>query len=308
MNINFITIPKEVKFPISWADTPDSDQTKVDQVAQSYFVNWKDEQLVNLNTALLIGKITLVIGVGVSFYLLSIPGIILSGAALTVCFLGSQAIYREQAARGQQICLQIEKWCIEFKKGCEEVKGKLEALVLQLQDKNSDIKDQTIEEVVEVIDQLPDNDIKNLVKQLEAWHLQAFGKERAIGSGTWSTYWIEHYLQFKFCGLKADFFYHTLAAFRIELEDFRKKLENKDKDDKESLKLVTEQILESCVERKNKTQAKNPKNEAIFDQGKMLLLTNRLHAVPQGQEDFDTIMDEAEYWRQNIAIFRSSLA
>lgn len=44
------------------------------------------------------------------------------------------------------------------------------------------------------------------------------------------------------------------------------------------------------------------------DDRDMFLLSGRRDAVPQGQVDFPTLMDQAEYWRENLAIFRSSLS
>lgn|GEM_PF-4647830 len=57
--------------------------------------NAKDERLKTLSTALNVGKVASIVGIGVSLYLASIPGIDLCGAALVACLIGGRAIRLE---------------------------------------------------------------------------------------------------------------------------------------------------------------------------------------------------------------------
>ena len=91
MNVNFISLPSDVRVPPSWSQTP-KEQDKVGEVAQSYFANWKKDQLSNLSLLLKLGSVTLLIGAGISVFMLSIPGVVLCGAGLTICLIGVNAI------------------------------------------------------------------------------------------------------------------------------------------------------------------------------------------------------------------------
>src|SRR5262245_43914406 len=90
-------------------------------ITQSYFANWKDQQLSRLSTVLTIGKVTFVIGLGLSIYMLSIPVAILSGVGLTICLIGGHAVRREQVDRCRRACLELEGWLTTFKDKCEKL-------------------------------------------------------------------------------------------------------------------------------------------------------------------------------------------
>ena len=168
MSIDFISVPYSIGVPRDWFKTPDLDEAKVNQVAQAYFADWADASLGNLNFVLNIGKVTMLIGVGVSIYLMSIPSIILCGAALTFCFIGSNAIWRENVTRSRNVCLELENWFIEFKEACENLKEKIEPFVAD--PKNDDIDLDNLKELLNEFDKFPVNNLQNLVKKLEESH------------------------------------------------------------------------------------------------------------------------------------------
>lgn len=160
----------------SYKTTPAQDP--VNQVAHSYLASWQDKHMENLNRALTIVKVTSVIGAGISVYTMSIPGVVLCIAALTICFIGSNAIRREQIARCTDVCLQLENWLTCFKQAGEELKEKLESLNDYFKRQNAENLelDEEIQDILTVIEKLPANDWNELTEKLQAVNLQLFGE------------------------------------------------------------------------------------------------------------------------------------
>lgn len=292
MNIDFISLPRIVRVPFVWTETPDPDQVKANQVAQSFFATWADERLGRSNFALNIGKVVSLIGIGVSILFVSIPGVILSGAALTICMIGSSAVRREQVVRAQQVCLDVENWCKQFTQACEHIKAELEVMI-NLHDDTDDLDDKNFDKLLEVLNELPPNDLENMRQKLKDCHLQLFGEKRKIGSGTWSIHWIEHDLKLGF-GTNLNLFYIEANVFKGLVQK---------KDNSKGFNVLAKVLLNHLIEKKK--EAKAP--DSIHDKTKMFLLTDRFDIPLQGQEEFAHLIEQAEYWRQNIAIFRSSL-
>jgi len=295
--IDYISIPKRMTIPASWTETPEQEeQDKVDKAAQSYFANWEEDSLGQANLLLNVGKVVAVLGCAASICFVSIPGVILCGASLTVCFIGSNAIWREQVERCKKACLQLENWCNKFNQVAEALAEKIEQLAEKGIDDDFELDEEIKKEIVKLVDELPSNDLKSLADDLNKHHEQVFGETRSIGSRTWSDYWISNYLGCK-CRLEVDHFYISIGSLRDTLQEENEHM-------KITLKILLRHLLPYFVENEEKKQ----KKESEIDiRTRMLLISGGFDAPPQGTDYFPTLIDEVEYWRQNVAIFRSSL-
>jgi hypothetical protein len=301
MSTSFISLPQDVLIPPAWLETPQQ-KDQVDQVAQSFFSEWKNDEVSKASFRLKVGSVTVLASLGVSIFMLSIPGILLCGAGLTICLIGIKAIHREQMARYRKACLQLEEWLISFKNGCEGLKYVL-APLLHVNNLTTDLDQHprfagVMQDLSSALKGIPGENVEDLAKSLEEHHHLIFGEWRKIGKGYWSPYWIRHHLSLVFGG-KLSYFYAGLEGLKETLQ----KCEKDPTYDKKMILLGAELILDN-IEPKNKSPTSKV---ATIDQTKMYLLTDRFDAPMQGKEDFASLMDETEYWRQNIAAFRSSL-
>lgn len=297
MSINFISVPKEVQVQSNWLDTPTEDQEKIKQVAHSYLAHWKDERLQNMNTSLLVGKVTFVVGAGASIFFMSIPGVILCGAGLIVCFLGSHAIRREQIARCRDVCLHLENWFMRFKQVGDDLNEVFEPFADKVEDKNFELDDEACQTILKNLEEFPENQLQDLAEELKKHHEYLFGKERKIGNGTWSHYWIENHIQHAF-DLDLAQYYKKMLFLKKTLTETNSELKN-------SIKTSLMYSFNNFMKEHLKT-AVSKDTDPVGNKAVMYLLSNR-DASPQGQEYFSNIMEQAEYWRQNVAIFRHSL-
>jgi hypothetical protein len=301
MATSFISLPQDVVIPPAWLETPQQ-KDQVDQIAQSFFLDWKNDEVSQVSFRLKIGSVVVLAGLGVSIFMLSIPGILLCGAGLTICLIGINALQREQKERCRKACLQFEEWLISFKNGCEGLKYVLAPLLHV--NNLTDHLDQhprfagVMQELSSALKGIPGENVDDLAKSLEEHHHLVFGEWRKIGNSYWSPYWIRHYLNLAFGG-KLTYFYAALEGLRETLQ----KCEKDPTYNKKKILIGAKLILDK-IESKNKTPTQNV---ATIDQTKMYLLSDRFDAPIQGKEDFSSLMDETEYWRQNIAAFRSSL-
>ena len=141
MTIDYISLPKGVTVPASWPQTPDQDEDKLGPVAQSYFASWKDESLRRVNLLLNTVKVVSVLAGGVALFFVSIPGVILCGAALTVSLIGSSAIWHEKVERCKKVCVRLENWCVELNEALEPLQEIFRPLREKIEDKDSEIED-----------------------------------------------------------------------------------------------------------------------------------------------------------------------
>jgi hypothetical protein len=304
MNVDFISLPKDVVIPPAWLQTPADLKDKVDFLAQSSFANWKNDQISNLSLGVKLLSAGCIIGLGVSVFMLSIPGIILAGAGLVICLIGISAVQREQVGRCKKACLELEDWLIRFNTSCEDLKTVL--LPLKDLDNSADINatlsKQDISTALKIFEDFPQNDLEILSTALKNHHHLIFGEWRRIGKGYWSSYWIEHHLNLDFGG--------TLKYFYIRIDGLKQHLRELEADTSYVRKhnVVTlhnaKLVLDKLIPSKAAPKATDP----VSLKSQMYLLTDDLNASPQGKDHFDTLIEQSEYWRENIAIFRSSLS
>lgn len=310
MNINIndvISLPREViapfisSFPSSWRETPKKED-KARQVAQSFFTHWKDNRLSNFSFALKVGAVALLGGAGVSIYMISIPGIVLCGAGVTVCLIGQDVIRREQVVRCKKACLDLEDWLICFKAACQKIKQ----IILPGVDSKSQkvtLSDEASRDLLNIIDHdLPENKLEDLAKVLHAHHNSLFGEKRSIGEGYWSSYWIYSDLKDNFGRHRLNMFYNSpLKCLREYLQEHNEK---PGIDMSGKISVGCTYLLKDLVGDGKSSELPHP----ILVKTHMMLLTGDSHASPQGRSSFANLIEQAEYWRENIAIFRSSLS
>lgn len=194
MNIQIFSLPQGFIIPDpSWLITP-AQANRVTRFAHTSLAKWTIDQLSSRKTLLTFVGVISVIGVGVAIYMLHLPGIVIGGLSATICLLGYKGIHREQIARLEKICLEIEDWLIPLKQICE----KLDPLLYSFKDKVSQNKTPlaTYQSIYDLIQQLPsepDKQIEQFTNELKAQHLALFGEYHRIGEGQCTTYWISNY-------------------------------------------------------------------------------------------------------------------
>ena len=220
---------------------------------------------------------------------------ILSGVALAVCLIGSNAIWREKVERCQKACLCLEYWFLELHRVIERLTEHIAPLAEKVDNTKFKVEKETIEELVNLLEELPSNDLQDLAADLEKQHELLFGDKRSIGQGTWSKQWIYH-LNIAF-GAKLNRFYISMNALKAKLND----------DSKHKKKMIKSDLL-ICMRYfvEQPEDQLNDDNQKVHYSIKMLHLSDRPDAPPQGTDYFPTFKDEVEFWCQNVAIFRSS--
>lgn len=277
-NTCFMSLPTGTLFSMDWMATPNlMDQEKVNLIAQrSYFKNWESGQLQNCKRVLNVGVVAALIGGGTSMFLMSIPGVILSGAALIICFIGRNAICREQILRCQQACLKLENWLLQLKEVAEKLKEKLESLVADPKNKGTEsilkMDDKIIKDLLETIKKLPINDLTTHADKLVGHHGTLFGDTRSTVGGSLTDYWIMHHLKNVF-GDKLYYFYNRISMLKEWIEHNQQEL----------FWITCNDLLDSFLKP---------------DHTKIDVYKN----LP-----YPGIIEGADYWRQNIALFRHSL-
>lgn len=271
MSIQIFSVPQG--FTIldpNWLTTP-AQANRVNQVAHASLANWTIDQLSSRKTlSAVVGAIS-GIGLGIAFYMLNLPIIVIGGLSVVICLLGYKAIHREQIARLEKACLAVEDWLIPLKQTCEQ----LDSLLDPFKGKSSQkaVPLATYQPIYDLIQQLPSDSgkqIKQFADELSAQHLALFGEYHQMGQGQCSTYWITHYFG---TVLKSqnDHFYAAVQTFEAQF-----------------LKLQQD-------------------SQNVDHQTNLYLATHLLYFYKNARQAQLSLVDSIEQSRQSIAAFRSSL-
>ncbi len=305
MNDFYITLPREMNIPQGWENTP-VPADRINQIAQSRLANWSEEQLKSRKKLCKLTAIALFIGVGISLFWVSIPSVILCGAGLMICLIGSATIHLEQTARAkaklEQTCLEIEDWLAQFKKACENLNGEaqhLNAVTFSLK-------------LEEFLGEFPENRVKEFGERLKQHHRDLFGEWREVREAKHSDHWISLHFD---CGLRweLDVFYAELGEVKRRGQIYQEQVSGMVHNDRnaEDLMAMAKHVDEDHFKRKEIPQ--NPPltwAEGVNNETANYLLTGKFHDKrnPQCPKHFPNIMEHVDYWRKSIAVFRSSLS
>lgn len=299
--INFISLPSDVKIEPFWMDTPSSDK-RAKEVACSIFTQWPDQRLKSVNYFFTFNKFISIMGLTLSFFWQSIPVMIFCFGSLMVCHLSKKVIRQEQIHRCRKACFHLEDWLVLFKNRYENLHSILQQFFFDDKDdqpNSANLKSEDLKKIIQAISKFPDNDLYLFLGKLEENFQTLFGHWRKIGPNQWSSYWIEHHLKINFYE-KILRLYRTIHGFKECVKEYQE-ITNAHN---------TTNVIYRAYEFFRKMGKKE--SEEIIDpisiKTDMYLLTGNSDAPPQGHLHFSKITDEVEYWRQNIALFRSSLS
>ncbi len=271
MNDYYISLPKEMNIPQGWERTPPPED-RVNQVAKSHLALWSEEQLKSRKKLLNICAIASIIGLGVSYILDSIPSAIFCGAGLIICLIGRAAIQKEERLREtsacQQTCLEIEDWLLQFIKSSEEINALMPQGILNLDN---------VPRLKQIYNELPENKVEELFKRMIQHHIKLFGKMREIEGKQISEDWM-------FIPFQTPFGKLHVKQFYVSLKHISEPMDNNE----QLLFFAKHQIYNDFFN-----------NNRVGREGEFNKLT--------GYRQFASIIDEAEYIRKNIAVFRASL-
>jgi hypothetical protein len=269
MNDYYISLPREMNIPQGWERTPPPED-RVNQVAKSYLAHWSEVQLKSRKKLLIVGAIASLIGLGVSCFLVSIPSAIICGTGLIICLIGGAAIRKEETVREASAYQQT---CLEIEDWLLQFTKcceEINALMPQ-----GILNLDNAPRLEQIFKELPENKVKEFSERMIQHHVKLFGKMRRVGEGQISHYWMHNPFQSLFGRIHVTRFYGLLELL------------TKHRDDSEQLLFSAKVTYDEFFN-----------NSRIKQEGEFSKL---------GDRQFASIIDEAEYWRKNIAVFRSSL-
>ena len=213
-----------------------------------------------------------------------------------ICLIGGTVIRNERTAREtaacRQTCLEIEDWLEQFTRSCDAVN-----LLISEDQREALGEADNAKHLQRLLNELPENKVKEFSERLIQHHIKLFGEMRKIGEGQKTHYWMLNPFLLAF-GTHVTHLYIKLKTLNIHLADYQNqpKAENR-----ESLILSAKCAYAFSLHNAARDQA-NPQVVAINNE-----VGNDLHGdnlgdkrPPQAPEEFASIMEEAEYWRKNI--------
>ncbi len=195
--------------------------------------------------------------------------------------------------------MEIEDWLEQLNRFCEAIN-----LLISEGQRKALTETDNAQHLQRLLNELPENKVKEFSEQIIQHHIKLFGEMRKIGERQYSYNWMDNPFLLTF-GTHVTHLYIRLKTLNKHLADYQNQ---PNAENRESLILSAKWVYDFSLHNTACNQA-NPQAEAIDnavdnDLREGVLGDNR---PPQGPENFATLMDEAEYWRKNIAVFRSSL-
>lgn len=174
--ISFTTFSTSTPIPDTWSETPSEDRIQL--VVQSCLKHWTDKQLSYLLKICKRVVFVCAIGSATSLIIVGIPGIFIGGLSVVICLIGYFRIRREQIARLQDDCLQMEHILIDMKQVFDQIYSCIEKLP-DFQDFDEEELDSYLpifQELQDAISDLPD---ESHYEQL----LQTLGQRANVETG-----------------------------------------------------------------------------------------------------------------------------